>query len=42
MRQSNPIGTLFLIIIAILLIVIIVKLIAIIPFLFDFIAGLCV
>ena len=40
MRQSNPIGTLFLLIIAFLMIVIIIKLIPIVTFLVDFILSL--
>lgn len=40
MRQSNPIGTLFLLVIAFLIIVIIIKLIPIATFLVNFILSL--
>ena len=40
MRQSNPIGTLFLLVIAFMMIVIIIKLIPIVTFLVNFILSL--
>lgn len=40
MRQSNPIGTLFLLVITFLMIVIIIKLIPVVTFLVDFILSL--
>lgn len=40
MKQSNPIGTLFLLVIAFLIIVIIIKLIPLVTFLVNFILSL--
>lgn len=40
MKQSNPIGMLFLLVIAFLIIVIIIKLIPLVTFLVNFILGL--
>lgn len=40
MKRSNPVGTLFLLVIAFLMIAIIIKLIPIVTFLVNFILGL--
>lgn len=40
MKQSNPVGTLFLLVVAFLMIVIIIKLIPIVTFLANFILSL--